>query len=64
MQKIKTILSPHLLVDLFRKRYITSVKSLSIKTMVFTYYVYADNPFNKIIKFQKNKSTHRTPFHA
>ena len=40
------------------------LKVVSIKTMVFTYYVYADNPFNKIIKFQKNKNTHRTPFHA
>ena len=32
--------------------------------LVKEYYVYAHNPFHKVMKSQKKKKTHRRPSHA
>ena len=68
-----TIHFPYLLVNLFKERYISSVKSCKyLNKLTIKYKKNGLNFFKKtmymrtipLIEFQKKKNTHRTPWHA
>ena len=67
--------SHSLLANLLKQRYISSGLSYEYLNKLISekkkpsyvfrkYYLYAHNPFNKVIKFWEKENTNRTPSHA